>query len=152
MPPIGDYPAGSNEAGYDEITQSVRGPRVLGQASKFSPLERVYILTTDLGLEYLHPVMHRVAHLLGLPLGGLPSSPDEGFDVEAVRNATKVTAQTTCEDAVARALKPLLEAGDIEIVRVLAIVVPSWRGQLETDVRNLRERGSNPVTFRTGAR
>lgn len=146
---IADYPAGQLPAGYDATVVTARVIQQIGSAPQFDPYNRQYVLTADLGVAQDDPIWHRVSHLLGIALGELASTPDDGFDVESIRRSTKVTALRAATDAVQRALKPLLDNGDVEIVKVTVITTPRWLGQIFTDLRNLRQLNAKPVRFKT---
>jgi hypothetical protein len=135
-------------------TQTDRAANTIGTAPKFDPYDRVYVLVVADSVTSVvtdHPVMHRAAHLLGIRLGSLASTPNDGFDVDAIKESTRITAQRTAEDTVKRALKILTDAGDLEIIKVVAVTKPRWLGQIFTDLRNLRELNAKPVRFQTAS-
>ena len=149
--PIGDYPAGSYPAGADAIVSSTVSEPTLGQAPRFDPFDRAYVLAEDDSVEMTHPVMHVVAHLIGIPKGYLSHTPDNGVDHKRLGQATRATAQQTAQDVIADALRSPLANNDIEIVSVTAVTTPRWRGQVYTVVKNLRDPQARPVRFTAGA-
>ncbi len=142
----GSYGAGLGLAGHDPVESSSAAatlpPR---RGSKFDPFTKTYVLTADGDVDQVEAVWEEIAHRLGIPLGALSFAKDVGIDVERIRNTTRERAQRTVEDVVAQALKPLVDAGDVSLERVL--LAQPWAGKWEAWVRNLRDPSAPPRPF-----
>lgn len=137
----GSSSAGAVAAGLAELTVSSprKVPDVSG-AALFDPETRTYPFGDDDELEAEHPVWQRVALAVGLRRGSLPSTPNVGIAIERLKRATDQTAQKEAEYAARVALADLIDAGDVKLGAVTAVL--PWAGLFYVDVQNLREPGS----------
>ena len=114
-------------------------------APLLDPVTKTYPWPGDGHVETGDPVWQEVAHRLGIPLGALSFAPDIGIDVQRIRSATRARAQKTVEDAVNQALAPMIERGDVAVVRV--VIAMPWTGRWDAWVRNLRDPINQPRPF-----
>lgn len=143
----GAFDAGEGDAGWEVLTPGVARSKTLVPAPKFDPLTRRYLIGDGGALIEEHPVLARARHLLGIRRRGIASAPTVGIPLARLRAARQDQVQREVEDAVRIALAPLVDAGDLEIVRV-QIELP-FRGRFYTDLRNLRAPNTKPVRIAT---
>lgn len=127
----GDYPAGEGPAGTDPPPDpSAYVAPFAPTAALFSLEKRQHELDDDGHLFAAHPIDAMVTIALGFVRKGIPSAPNVGLDVDLLSSASPASALSTATDACRRALKTLIDAGDIRLVSVTLFGTPE-RGRNE---------------------
>jgi hypothetical protein len=150
MPGAGDEDAGMGPAGFESVADpSTAAGGIRSRAAYFDLRTRSMVLGADGRLVETHPIDQRVAVLLGVPMGGVKSTPeiDEG----------RVTIESSADPALLAKVKAdvlilladLIANGDIVVERIEAESPVDGRIEKLVAYRNLRAVGDQRRTFPT---
>lgn len=146
----GDYAAGDSPAGFDAVLPpSPRTTLAPVSAAFFDPSVRDFPLDANGRVVSVHPVDQAVALALSVDTGAIGSVPELGHDLRRIPRGTPTTLTSYARDAVARALKALVDRGDVTVVEVTASV--PFRGGLFVSV-SYRNNRLSPPAVRTTSR
>lgn len=138
----GSFAAGSTPAGFDNPVQQARIVPVLPAAVLYDPLTRSLPLDANGQVQSVHPVDQEVARMLTIPLGAIAGDPDSGLDVVMLkRPVSPAQVPNLISLVVKKALKRLLDAGDIKIIAIEAAPT-SLRRQFSVSYWNVRSQTS----------
>ncbi len=108
------------------------------RAIAFDPTTRTFTFDSEGHAEDVHPVDQRVALLLWVGFGRVPSSPSTGTAVrDRVQRIAIALIPGVVRDEVRKALRPLVDAGDIALLRI-DVKVAKGRTEYAVFYRNLR--------------
>lgn len=116
MPGAGGIAAGAAPAGYDVVV--FQGASLVGDLALmpyFDLSTRTFPFADDGSLLLVHPVDHAVEVTLAITRGTLKSAPDVGVDWPRIRAALYAETAKVAAGEIARALAPLVDAGDVEL-------------------------------------
>lgn len=135
---LGAFGAGEGPAGHDpedELEAALQQEPVA--ALEFDPEERVYVIKDDNTMAGTSPVIQR-ATLLMMPLGSIGAVATDGLDIKRIKRAGPESRQSTLEDALRRAWKVLIDAGQLRMGNVVVKNPgPPWTGEFEVEVIDL---------------
>ena len=132
---FGNYGAGSGPFGADPVY-------VPASTAAENPTASLFDLTAQAfdRKRLVHPVDQMVAMLLYLEDGSVPSLKGLGSKVrERIARASEQKIPAIVDDEVRRVLKPLVDAGDVEILKITTETANrSTRVLYQVDYANLR--------------
>jgi hypothetical protein len=102
-------------------------------------------MNADGGLIADHPVIAKARHLLAIRRRNIPAAKNVGIQLGGLRLATRETRLREAQDAAAIALKVLVDAGELQIVRV--VLSDPWNGTFYTEIKNLLAPNDKPTTL-----
>src|SRR6266436_1896982 len=120
MPQLGagQFPAGTGPGGFAPQNAPAPGQiRLPPRAVNYDPQIRDFTTTNGL-YDAIHPVDQQVILALTIPLGSLKSAPTVGNTYHQVNRLSGITLVNEAEDRTKLALKRLLNAQKIEIIRI----------------------------------
>lgn len=148
MAGAGTTAAGGGPAGHDPVaplsTRTDVSPVV---APFFDPRIRDYPTDASGQLASVHPVDLAVALALSVDYGAITSAPTFGNKLRSLPRGDADTVTNAAHDAVAQALKPLVDRGDVTLVRV-SVELPR-RGVVQIEVQYRNNRLGPAATTRT---
>lgn len=130
--------AGYTPAGFDAVVTltDARKPDA-ARALLFDLVTRVFPENPDGSLQEVHWVDAAVALQIGFELGGIPAAPTVGLNTKLFKRLPRTTARMTVQNEVRRALKRLIDDGDIELLSVDVSLSP---GRLGIELRYINNR------------
>ena len=135
---LGSYACGVGPCGHDPVASPSTRSTAASAIPYYDPLIRGFATTSDGDLVSVHPVVQEASFALGVALGSIPSAPTVGLNIRRIKSARSADVPIVARDEVEVALKRLIDAGDIQIVRVTASA--AWgRVLMETEFVNLRD-------------
>jgi len=133
-------PAGTGPGGFSPIAPaSPKRTSIPPRALRYNPQTRDFTTTEGL-FDAVHPVDQAVVLALTIEQGSIKSVPTLGIPLSTIRRAGGPTLDTLVRDCVNAALKDLLDAKKVEVIRLDTDTV--IRGQIKIAVtyRNLVSR------------
>jgi hypothetical protein len=127
---IGNSPCGVGPCGHDAVAAASARTVQLPPTVLLDPTTRSWrtengaIVTGD-------PVLQEATLALCIELGSIPSDPERGIDVQAIRRARPAELERVVLDKVTRALRRPLAAKELVL---LGVVVASTPGRVGFDV------------------
>ena len=143
----GSFGAGSSAAGAYVPSSSNATAITTPWALKLDPLSRDFVRDEDGRFIAVHPVEHRAMMLLIPALNSIRSATGQGgrWRELQIDDAEVMTARFS--EMVREAWRPLLDAGDISVERLVARPTNAWgRGRFEIVWKNLRDPQNPNVT------
>lgn len=135
---IGDHPCGVGPCGFAPVGAPTVRSTATAAIPYYDPSVRGFATLADGDLRDVHPVVQEASFALGVELGTIPAARFVGLNVKRIKAQRTEDVQRVAEDEVNVALRRLLDAGDVRVLRVLTIA----RGgaiRMETEIVNLRE-------------
>lgn len=145
---LGSFACGIGPCGFapvGAITERISGAAAIPY---YDPAIRGLPLLANGDLATAHPIIQEASLALGVVLGSIPATPGLGLNVKRILRARRAEVQQVATDEVNVALKRLIDAGDIRVVRVAAFS-RDGRVAMDTEIANLRDPSSRPVILRS---
>lgn len=146
--PAGGFPGGPfTRAGVDPVFVAPSTPAAQPFRSvKFDLATRTFVMNTDGSFYDVHPVDQRVAMLLWIGRGSIPSASSVGHRIR--QRIARVATQRIpgiVRDEVKNVLRPLIDAGDIQLTRIDVNVSIPGRTEFAAHYKNLRDTSDNTI-------
>lgn len=142
MSGAGSNAAGSAASGMDTLVSTDRTIPTSPQATKYDPTARTFTQLTSGEIASMHPVDQAVLFAVTVEKGSIPSAPDTGIDLSAIRDANEDNAQTVVSESVRIALLDLIQNGSIEYIGAPIDSFGDGRVTFFVDYANLKLPGS----------
>ncbi len=134
----GDTPAGDSPAGHDEVPAP--GPAAKQRpagAILYDGARRDYVVGADGQYKTIHWVDQKVALALVIKESDVSAVPTLGSRLRRIQRGSHLQLQTSAEDAVRLALRPMIEAREVELVSVEVTTPTRGRLLVAISYRNL---------------
>jgi len=145
---IGDHPCGVGPCGFAPVGAPTVRSTATAAIPYYDPAIRGLPILANGDLATAHPVIQEASLAIGVVLGSIPAAPTVGLNVKRILQARREDVPQVATDEVNVALKRLIDAGDVRVIRVTAIAYPT-RVAMDTEIANLRDPASRPVILRS---
>lgn len=145
---IGDHPCGVGPCGFDPVGAPSERLTTPAAIPYYDPAIRGLPILANGDLASAHPVIQEASLAIGVALGSIPATPGLGLNVKRILAARRDDVPQVALDEVNVALKRLIDAGDVRVIRVQA-EARNGRVAMDTEIANLRDPSSKPIPIRS---